>query len=138
MTEIEFNYEGAKIIIQGNLDEKLEEIIKRFAIKAQKSKDDLYFLYGGNLINKELTIKEQTSEEDIKRNKICILVNDNTDIEYEDNDDINGNLIKSKYIICPECKEIIRILINDYKITLYNCKNGHEIKNILFKDFEKT
>ena len=98
MTEIEFNYEGAKIIIQGNLDEKLEEIIKRFAIKAQKSKDELYFLYGGNLINKELTIKEQASEEDIKRNKICILLNDNTDIEYEDNDDINGNLIKSKYI----------------------------------------
>ena len=59
MTEIEFNYEGAKIIIQGNLDEKLEEIIKRFAIKSQKSKDDLYFLYGGNLINKELNIKEQ-------------------------------------------------------------------------------
>ena len=52
MTEIEFNYEGSKIIIQGNLDEKFEEIIKRFAIKAQKSKDELYFLYGGNLINK--------------------------------------------------------------------------------------
>ena len=139
MTEIEFNYEGSKIIIQGNLDEKWEEIIKRFAIKTQKSKEDLYFLYGGNLItNKELTIKEQASEEDIKNNKLCILVNDNAGLEYDDNDDKNGNLIKSKYIICPECKEIIRILINDYKITLYDCKNGHEVKNIIFKDFVKT
>ena len=138
MTEIEFNYEGEKLIIQGNLDEKLEEIIKRFTIKAQKSKGDLIFLYGGSLINEELTIKEQASEEDIKRNKICILVQDNTDIEYDDNDEINGNLIKSKYIICPECKENICLLINDYKITLYDCKNGHETKNILFKDFERT
>ena len=41
-------------------------------------------------------------------------------------------------IICPECKESILINIKNYKINLSKCKNGHEIKNILLKDYEKT
>ena len=49
----------------------------------------------------------------------------------------NNNIIKSKSIICPECKENIRIKINDYKIKLYDCKNGHNIDNILFEEYEK-
>ena len=45
---------------------------------------------------------------------------------------------KSGYIICPECKENARILIKDYKIGLYDCKNGHKINNILINDFNET
>ena len=28
--------------------------------------------------------------------------------------------------------------INDYKIELYDCRNGHNIKNILLNEYEKT
>ena len=35
---------------------------------------------------------------------------------------------------CPECGEICRIKINDYKIKLYECKNKHEIDNISLKE----
>ena len=54
--------------------------------------------------------------------------------------DINKNktIIKSKYIICPICKENIKFKIRDYKIYLYECKNGHEINNILLNEFEET
>ena len=45
---------------------------------------------------------------------------------------------KSEYIICPECKENSRITIADYKLGLYDCKNGHKINNILINDFNKT
>ena len=41
-------------------------------------------------------------------------------------------LQKSKYIICPECKDNIRIKIKDYKIELYDCQNGHNIKNLSY------
>ena len=42
-----------------------------------------------------------------------------------------------KEIICPKCKESSKIEIKDYIINLYNCKNRHKIKNILFNEFEK-
>ena len=39
--EIEFYYRGNIIAIQGNLDEKMEEIVKRFKFKADKTNDSL-------------------------------------------------------------------------------------------------
>ena len=48
------------------------------------------------------------------------------------------SLRKSKYIICPECKENARIMIDNYTFGVYNCKNGHKIDNILIKDFEES
>ena len=54
------------------------------------------------------------------------------------NETQNNNIIKSKDIICPKCKEKIMIKINDYIVELYDCKNGHNIKNILLNEYEKT
>ena len=48
------------------------------------------------------------------------------------------DIIKSKDIICPECGEITKMDIIDYKITLFDCKNGHKIENILLDQFENT
>ena len=45
---------------------------------------------------------------------------------------------KSNVIICPECKENIKMNVKDYKINLSECKNGHKIENILLNEFEKT
>ena len=43
----------------------------------------------------------------------------------------NYNIVNSKQVICPK-------LFNDYKITLYECKNNHKINNILFNEFNIT
>ena len=45
---------------------------------------------------------------------------------------------KYKNIICPECKENAKIVINNYKIGFSGCKNGHIINDILINDFEAT
>ena len=53
---------------------------------------------------------------------------------------INENLlnnINNKKIVCPICQENIFIELKDYKINLYNCKNGHKLEYIL-EDFVKT
>ena len=42
--EVEFNYEGKKIIIQSKTDEKKEDIIKRFSSKIGKKKRRIIFL----------------------------------------------------------------------------------------------
>ena len=48
---------------------------------------------------------------------------------------INEGKKKSKEVICPKCKENCLIDMNNYKIKLYNCKNGHIIENILLTEF---
>ena len=50
----------------------------------------------------------------------------------------NQNSINYKNIICPECGENAQIKIEDFKINLFGCKNGHNIKNISLENFEKT
>ena len=45
---------------------------------------------------------------------------------------------KSKYIICPLCKEKARINIDNYKIGLYGCKKGHDKNIVLINNFEQT
>ena len=55
--------------------------------------------------------------------------------EYDNN---NKNLVISKEVICPECQEYAFIKLIDYKITIYDCKNGHKTKDIFINDFENT
>ena len=66
--------------------------------------------------------------------KMQVLVN-----EIEENDrDKDQATIKSKDIICPNCKEPCRIKTDNYKIKLYECINGHETSDIKITDFENT
>ena len=70
----------------------------------------------------------------IKINKMIVFVNNKTN----NNDDREIPMKKSKHIICPQCKESSRILIDNYKLGLYDCKNGHKTDNISINDFEQT
>ena len=133
MAEIEFNCEGSKISIQCNPEEKIEEIINKFIAKTRKRKSELYFLYGGGILNENLTFNTHINEEDKNRNKMSIIVNNKID-----DDENEESLKKSKYIICPKCKESARILVDKYQIEIYECKNGHREKYISINDFEQT
>ena len=133
--EIEFIYNQRKIIIEGNLNDKMKEFFLRFSIKTEKDLEKIYFLYNGYKINEDSTLKEISNWDINKGNAIQILVND---ISNEDESFENICLKPSKYIICPQCKENIRICIDNYKIKLYECKNNDIIDNISFNDFENT
>ena len=134
MLEVEFLYGGKKIDIQCKSEEKMEEIINRFLGKAGKTKEQLFFIYGGEIVNENLTLNSQANDNDKKRNKMSILVNNKT----EDYTNDEQSLKKSQYIICPECKESSRIKVDNYKIGFYDCKNGHNINDILINDFDQT
>lgn len=134
MIEVGFIYKGAKTVIQNNSNEKLKDIIQRFILKTELKKDELCFLYGGDKVKEELSFIEQASSVDKNTNKMEILA---TEIENQNQSKIE-NLKKSKYIICPKCKENIRINFQGNKITLYDCKNNHKIENISLNEFEKS
>ena len=132
MATIEFNFEGNTIIIQCSPEEKIKYIINKLIAKLEnKKKEELYFLYGGGIVDENLTFIEQANENDKKRNKMSIIMNKKIDEEEE-------SLKKSEYIICPECKESSRIIVDNYKFGFYDCKNNHKIDNILINDFENT
>jgi len=134
MAEVIFNYEGSNIIIQCNINDKMEDIIKRFLIKIKKNENDnkLLYIYNGNIINYDLTVIQQANKLDKERNKMNIIVKSNDDNNKEIKE------IISKDIICPGCKENIFMIIEDFKINLYGCKNNHIINNILINKYENT
>ena len=133
MAEVEFIYNGTKTIIQCNLSEKIKDISKRFKDKIKLTNKNINYTYNGNLVlNEELKFEEIVNNEDKIRKKMSFIVFDNL-IETKDKD-----IIKSNEIICPECKENIRMNINEYKINLLKCKNGHNKENILLDEFEET
>ena len=130
MTEVEFIYNEGIINLHCKKNDKMKDICDKFKNKSQIDKNSIYYLYNGDKINEELTFEKLVNNDNI--NKISILVN-------LIDDEINrNNIIKSKNIICPECKENIRIKIEDYKIKLYGCKKNHIIDNILLEEFENT
>ena len=133
MAEVTFIYNGTTIVIHCNLDEKIKDICKRFKDKTNLGDKNINYTYNGNLVlNEELKFEEIANLEDKNRKKMSFIVFDNL-LEIKDKE-----IIKSKEIICPECKENIRMNINEYKINLFKCKNGHNIENILLDEFEET
>ena len=144
--EINFFYNGKRIKIQSTSDQIVKDIIKKFERKESLQNKNLYYIYNGNYIKDEenLAINDIMQGIDRERKKMNILAFDlinekkeNNIIQEEENESHIGiNSQKSK-IICPICKENIKMDIKDYKINLYECKNGHKIENILLDEFEE-
>jgi len=132
MFEALFYYNGNNTIVQCNLNDKMKDIFIRFSTKVEADINSLYFLYGGKKLEEELTLNENINKEDRELNKIKIIVND---IDKEKEEEKENN-IKSKEIICPKCKECIKMKLCNYRIYLNECKNNHRIDNILIEEFE--
>ena len=131
---IQFSYNCNLISIQGNIKEKVKNIIDKFIVKTSADRNIIYFLYGGTIIKEEQFLFEIISREDKLRNQMNILVNSISD----ENQNKISPIIKSKEVICPKCFENINLKIFNYKISLFDCKNGHSFKELLFKDFLNT
>ena len=142
MSKVFFKHKGNNIMIQCEQNEKVSEILKKYAAKGQIDITKVYFLYNGSNIkddineNEELKLEELINNNDKERNEMTILVNDINNESANVND--NKNIVKSKEIICPDCKESIFIDIDDLKFNLNHCKNGHKFKNISLNEFENT
>ena len=100
MASIEFIYNGNNIVIQCDINDRMKEIINKYILKSSIDKNSVIFLYSGNIIDEELKLSEIIEKDKI--DKIAILVNSLDDINN------NKSIIKSKFIICPKCKENIK------------------------------
>ena len=93
--------------------------------------NNVQFFSNGQKISNNEKVKNilNQTEKSINR-KIILVLSINSTINND-----NTNMIKSKDIICPTCKEPCIYEIKEHKIKLYGCKNGHKIDNIKLDDF---
>ena len=132
MINVIFTLNGFQTNIQATKEEKMKIICQRFASKSGIDINDINFIYGGEQINLELSFNQQANQIDKNKNEMNILVYERTQTI------INEAKIQSKEIICPKCFENCKISIENYKIKLFDCKNGHETDNILLSEFKNT
>ena len=93
-----FTLEGDNLTIQCSKSDKMRDICQRFAIKSEKNINSLIFLYGGNLLNLDLSFEDQANPMDKANNEMKILV-------YPS--ELDG-------LACPKCGE--KIQLNNKKI----------------------
>jgi hypothetical protein len=135
MAKVIFGYNGQQIAIQCDLKDIIKDIIKKFFIKSQINDDiNLFYLYDGNRIDENLSLEQIIKKEDKEKKELNILIEE----QPEDSILLLKNKYKTEDILCPKCGENILLRIKDYKINLYNCKNGHNIENILLTQFNDT
>ena len=109
---VDFTYETVITKVQCNLNETISVICHKFLLKSSLNENSIYFLLSGNKIDenlKQLSLGELMKKKSLDSVNILVLPIDMPAPEEKD-------LVRSKYIICPECNENIKIKINDYKI----------------------
>ena len=74
MPKVVFTLEGIEVIIQCSNDEKIKDICNNYGNKIGKNINTFIFIYGGTLLNSDLTFEEQANMIDKERNEMKILV----------------------------------------------------------------
>jgi len=131
MVSIEFEYQEIKTIVQANLNDRFENILNSYKSKSNIDLTNLCYLANARNIDKNDIIIDIMNDKDKQNKMIKILVYDISTGTIPK----NNNLLKSKDIICPKCKEVCKIEIKDYRIKLYDCKNGHVNENLKLDEF---
>ena len=129
MITVQFISNGTAIDIQSNENATLKNICQSYFMKEGYDKNRTYFLYNGMQINLDLKLSQIINDTDKEFKRMVLLV-----MEVSEEFAIPDKIIKN--IICPKCKELCFININNYKISFHKCKNQHNIENILLNDFE--
>jgi hypothetical protein len=81
MASVVFILNGVETIIQCLKTDKMKDICNKYVSKIQSNINKLYFIYGSNKLNLELTFDELANEVDRDRNMMNILVYENTIIK---------------------------------------------------------
>ena len=113
-------------------NDKFESIVQKFCQKAQRNKGDLCFLYGGQIINMNLTFKSLANSLDKQRKVISIIVTENDgkddSILIKEIKDLKEKLLKANKTIEEQKTEIQDL---KYKITMIKSEGMSKIKNLM-------
>ena len=124
--ELIFDFNGEKIKLQGNKNNQMKDLINKFLNKMSLDPSKIFFLYNGNMLDIEKTLKEINSKDKI----ISIIAR-----EYLSDD--GEKIYPPKNINCPTCNDNFFIEISNYKIKT-KCKICGNKENILLNKFKDS
>ena len=137
-TKINFIFKEQKLEMNFNKNDLIKDILGSFALKKEKSIEDFNFLYNGE----KISVNDIQKLSDINdKDEITISVYPKNESSLKQNNIIiPSNLIlkESKHIICPRCKNMSEIDINNFKICIKNCINNHSMSGLFMNDFVNT
>ena len=123
MSEIRFVYENNQYNMSNLNGDSLSQLLCNFLNLINKKKEDIIFLYKGkNLLINQIEINTFNSNYKIF---VFNITKDRNKVE------------NTNYIICPKCKNLQLFNLIDDKISLENCANNHQFKELSFNDFSK-
>ena len=132
MAKVEFMY-TTKIDVLCNENDTLEIIVQKFCQKILKKKEDLVFLYGGQMINMNSTFYNLANPIDRQRKIITIVVTEayakNQSIYINQIKALKDNLNSSKIIIEKQNEEIQNL---KYQIAMIKSEDTNKINNLLY------
>ena len=134
MAKVEFILNSVPTIIDCSFEDTMMSICQKFANQINKKFTDIFFLYNGGPIDLQAKLKDQASKDDKENKYLKILAQALTDTSVP----TEKTLTKSKDIICPSCGELCFFHLQDHKITLTGCKQGHSDANIALGDIAST
>ena len=118
MVNFTFIYKDNHYKMKENENLYISDVLKKYLNSINRDYKNFEFIYKGNKINLNGKIKINQ----LQNNNIIIFVFN-----------LKPNLKCQKLpnIICPECKNLALLNINniDYKISIINCMNNHQCKN---------
>ena len=126
---IEFEFEQKNFTIQAKSSDLFKDVIKSFESKLSIEPNSLDYLINGNIIDQEKKVEYYKLNNDNSKMKVV------ASNKYKENN--NDVIVQSKDIICPKCKMIARIKIDDH-IKIFECCNNHVTEGIKIDDFPKT
>ena len=112
MAKVIFEYNGVKTTIQCLKEDKMKNICLKFSSKINSNINSLYYLYGGNQINPNLSFEEQANSLDRSKQEMNILV-------YK---------FEKEGFLCPKCGENIQL---DTKLIDDICLSNNDINDNL-------
>jgi hypothetical protein len=124
---IDFIFNGLLVKVPCNRNELMKNIFQRFLMKLNKGLKNICFLYKGYKINGDMKLEALNKTD----KEIQIFVVEMNSIKRD-------VIQQSKDVICPECGENCLLTFENYKMTLNNCKNNHNLPNILLEEFNDT
>ena len=133
MAKAEFLYNGDKIVIHCDVNDKLESIFQKFSIKIQKNVDELCFLYGGKFIDKNSTYIKLANSIDKERKIISIIVTDDVQKDnnselLKENKELKEKLNEANKIIEEQKKEIQEL---KYEITKIKSEGITQVNSLI-------
>ena len=125
------------------INKSLSKIIKSAFNKDKINLNDYVFFKENDIININninLSLEDILSEKEEENSQIKLIsfpkIQNIENEQYLTKPSFKQDEIRS--IICPKCQQYIIMEINDYKIFLSKCKNGHNFNNINLQDFYST